>query len=283
MTRRDDHMDAMLKHLGATYYQTLHGQAHPCDVAQALDSVEEEAASQGVPFADQSAWRDRRLPTGRWRVRDVMTTAVIAVDKAAPGIQIARLLRQHHIHAVPVVAPTGKVIGVVTDADLLRIQQRERRRLACRLRGRSSFAAGAGAFSAARLMTSPAITIHPDAPIGAAARHMAEHHLTLLPVVDACGQLLGVVTRRDLLNVFLRPDVSIAGEVRAILTDVLLADPSEVTVTAHDGVVRLTGRVTRPDTAVTAAKLAADVDGVVAVDNMLTVADTVAKPLAHSS
>jgi CBS-domain-containing membrane protein len=283
MTRRDDYMDAMLRHLGATYYQTLHGQAHPSDVAQALDTVEQEAAIHGVPFADQSAWRGRRQPTGRWRVRDVMTTAVIAVGKRALGTQIARLMKQHHIHALPVVSADRKVIGVVSEADLLRTQQRERQRVLARLRGRASFAAGAGAFTAGRLMTSPAITIHPDAPIGAAARHLAHHHLTLLPVADTSGQLLGVVTRRDLLNVFLRSDASIAAEVRDILTEVLLAEPSDVSVSAHEGVVCLAGSVSRRDIAQAAARLAADVDGVLAVSNMLTAPDTAAASLTRTS
>ncbi|HEY5984928.1 MAG TPA: CBS domain-containing protein [Streptosporangiaceae bacterium] len=219
MTRRDDHMDAMLKHLGAIYYQTLHGQAHPSDVARALDTVEQEAARHGTPYADQSAWRDRRQQTGRWRVRDVMTTAVIAADKRTLGTQIARLMSQHHIHALPVLAQDRTVIGVVSEEDLLRTQRHERQQPLSRLRGRRSFAASAGAYTAARLMTSPAITIHPDAPIGRAARHMAQHHLTMLPVVDTSGQIMGVVTRRDLLNVFLRSDASVAAEVRAILTD----------------------------------------------------------------
>lgn len=283
MTRRDDFMDAMLRHLGATYYQTLHGQAHPSEVAQALDTVEQEAARRGVPFAGQSAWRDRMQRTGRWLVHDVMTAAVIAVDKRTLGTQIARLMSLHHIHALPVVDANRKVVGVVSEADLLRAQQRVGQRSISRLRGRRSFAACAGTFTAARLMTSPAITIHPDAPIGVAARHMAHRHLTLLPVVETSGQLIGVVTRRDLLKVFLRSDASIAAEVRSILTDVLLADASQVSVSAHEGVVTLTGCADTPNVAQAAARLAAQVDGVLAIDMALTVEDTMAVPAAPTA
>jgi CBS domain-containing protein len=59
-------------------------------------------------------------------------------------------------------------------------------------------------------MTSPAITIHPDAPVGAAARLMNGHRIRRLPVVDPSGKLIGIVSRRDLLSVFLRPDEEIA-------------------------------------------------------------------------
>jgi CBS domain-containing protein len=107
---------------------------------------------------------------------------------------------------------------------------------------------------------------------------LAQHHLTMLPVVDTSGRLIGVVTRRDLLNVFLRSDASVAAEVPAVLTDVLLADPSQVSVSAHEGVITLTGRADRPDIARAAARLAAEVDGVLAVHNALTVDDAVPVP-----
>ncbi len=270
MTRRDDHFDAMLRHLGATYYQTLQGQATPSDVAAAVDSLERESARHaGAPGRPAEHGRRGHAPkTGRWRVRDVMTSEVISVDKRTSGTAIARLLTERHINAVPVLTGVRKVAGVVSEADLLKTQQRRAagaRGGLLRRRARPPMA-----HTAAQLMTSPAITIHPDAPLGAAARRMTDGNLTLLPVVDDAGELLGVISRRDLLRVYLRPDEDIAAEVSGVLADVLFLDPATVAVSAHDGLVTLTGPVGRPDVAEVAVRLASAVDGVLAVADKLT-------------
>ncbi|HCU96240.1 MAG TPA: hypothetical protein DHU96_27380 [Actinobacteria bacterium] len=276
MTRRDDHFDAMLKHLGATYYQTLKGEATPSDVAAAVDSVERESARQRGSAAqpDRRPAPGRHLAkTGKWRVRDVMTTEVITVDKRTSGAAIARLLAEHHINAVPVLTGVRKVAGVVSEADLLQAQQRPaaggRDGL---LHRRPRTTPGHAAHTAGHLMTSPAITIHPDAPLAAAARRMTDQHLTLLPVVDDAGELIGVISRRDLLRVYLRPDSDIAEEVSGVLADVLFLDPAVVTVSAHDGLVTLAGQIDRPELAPVAVRLASGVDGVLAVADKLTVA-----------
>jgi CBS domain-containing protein len=269
MSRREDHFDAMLRHLGAAYYQTLKGKATPSDVATALDSVEQESARrQGAVGERGLARRHGHVPgTGRWRVRDVMTSDVIHADRRTTGTTIARLMSDHHINAVPVLTGGRKVAGVVSEADLLKRQRRAGGR------GRTGLRRGRGAapkiWTAGDMMTSPAITIHPDAPLGAAARRMIDHHLTLLPVVDAADELIGVISRRDLLKVYLRPDEDIAAEVGDVLADVLFIDPSAVKVTAHEGLVTLTGQIERPGLSAVAIQLASGVDGVLAVVDKL--------------
>jgi len=111
-------------------------------------------------------------------------------------------------------------------------------------------------------MTAPAITIHPDAPLAAAARRMNEHRVRLLPVVTPEGDLLGVVSRRNLLSIFLRPDEDIADEVRTVLRDLLLIDEGKVTVSARDGTVTLDGQVADKSSHQAAIRVASDVDGV---------------------
>ncbi len=268
MTRRDAHYDAMLKHLGATYYQTLQGTATPSDVARALDSVEREARERGEHAGERLAPRPHR--TGRWRVRDVMTTDAITVDKHATGTTMARLMSEHSINALPVLTGGGRVAGVVSEADLLRTQHRPGGRRRGRVLGRRG--GQPDSYTAGQLMTAPAVTIHPDAPLGAAARRMTDGNLTMLPVVDTDNELLGVVSRRDLLRVFLRPDEDLAADVRRVLTDVLLIDPAAVTISAHDGLVTLAGEVSRADQVAIAERLAGETDGVLAVVNNLTVA-----------
>jgi hypothetical protein len=129
-------------------------------------------------------------------------------------------------------------------------------------------------------MTSPAVTIHPDATLPTAARLMNSSHVKRLPVVDSGtvfgggvgGNLIGIVSRCDLLSVFLRPDEDIAWEVRQMLTEILLADPARVTVQVRNGIVTLAGQVgsaEHHDLIRIAVRLTWNIDGVVDVVNKL--------------
>ena len=277
MTRADTHLDAMLRHLGAAYYESLHGRAARSDVARALDTVEEHLGEQGPPAP--KAPHHQELRKRRWarRVSDVMTTAVVTVDRITPYQDIDRLLTKHRISGVPVLKMGREVVGVVSETDLLAAEDETRRqaRMAAsmgrrwHLRKQPHVRLTAGA-----LMTSPAITIGPDATIPAAARLMNTHHITRLPVVDEKGRLVGVVSRRDLLSVFLRPDADIAHDIRQVLDELPLADPKEAIAEVRHGVVTLTGLM-RPesgheqDLMPLALRLIWDIDGVVDVVNRL--------------
>jgi CBS domain-containing protein len=265
MTRREAHTDAMLRNLGATYYQTLHGGATASDMARALESVEAANGQEPVSF--------RRRPgrTGRWRISDVMTSAVVTVDRATSYKQVARIMAGEKVNAVPVIDKDRRVVGIVSEADVLRKEERSFRRLGTGLPRRTRHEREqADARTAAELMTSPVITIHPDAPLGAAARLMNGHHIRRLPVVDPDGALIGIVSRRDLLKVFLRLDEEIAADVHGMLTGILLAEPAGVTVSVRDGVVTLSGTLARKELIPVAERLATGMDGVVAVVSKLT-------------
>jgi CBS domain-containing protein len=212
MNRRDAYLDGMLRHLGAAYYESLHGRASASDVARALGSVEERVGEQAVqhPAATTVAHAGAVEGAGghRWRwhrrVRDVMTTAVVTVDRITPYKEIASLLVKHKVSALPVLMMGRRVAGVVSEADLLRVEdQRARRARAGGHRARLHWRSRSGPrrLTAGELMTSPAITIHPDATIPAAARLMNQHHVKRLPVVGPDGSLIGIVSRRDLLSV----------------------------------------------------------------------------------
>jgi CBS domain-containing protein len=277
MTRTDTHLDAMLRHLGAAYYESLHGRAARSDVARALDTVEEHLGEQGPPAP--KAPRHEELRKRRWarRVSDVMTTTVLTVDRITPYQEIDRLLTKHRISGVPVLKMGREVVGVVSETDLLAAEDEPRRqaRMASsmgrrwHLRKQPHVQLTAGA-----LMTSPAITIGPDATIPAAARLMNTHHITRLPVIDQKGKLIGIVGRRDLLSVFLRPDADIAHDARQVLDELSLADPKKVIAEVRHGVVTLTGTM-RPepgheqDLVPLALRLIWDIDGVVDVVNRL--------------
>jgi CBS domain-containing protein len=288
MTRRDAHLDAMLRHLGAAYYESQHGRASSADVTRALDAVEEHNGDQPSTGAAPSAAAAHpaapakgsppadRDPLGhqvRWRqrVRDVMTTKVITVDRITPYKEIAALLAKHKINSVPVLMLGRHVAGVVSEADLLIAQQKRERA--------AHTAAGGGlhlthrhdahqGLTAEELMTSPAITTTPEASLSTAARLMNDHNLKSLPVVRPDGTLAGVVSRGDLLSVFLRSDKDIAGEVRDLLSKVLLTDPDAVSVRVRNGVVILGGQPaagTDPGLVPVAVRLVWDIAGVVDV------------------
>jgi CBS domain-containing protein len=270
----------MLRHLGAAYYDSLHGKAAPADVARALDSVAgqigenpmEQPAAAGPGGSAASGKRH-----GRWhsRVQDVMTASVVSVDRITPYKEIARRLAEHKVGGVPVLTMGRHVAGVVSEGDLLAARDTNpaagRRRLGWPRRPRQH------GTLAEDLMTSPAITIRPDATIAAAARLMNAHHVRFLPVVDPVGRLLGIVSRRDLLSVFLRPDAEIARQVSEIFTDLLPGGAAGLQVAVRNGVVTLTGQIelaAEDDLIAIAVRLAWDVEGVVDVVNKVGAAAT---------
>ena len=280
MARTDIHLDSMLRHLGAAYYESLHGRATRSDVTRALDTVEEHLNEQVPRSARHTpAHHDDGVRRRRWarRVSDVMTTSVVTVDRITSYQEIDRLLTQHRISGVPVLMMGRHVAGVVTEADLLAAEDETARQARMagtmgrrwRLRKQPHVSLTAGA-----LMTSPAITIGPDATIPAAARLMNTHHIRRLPVVDEDGKLVGVVSRRDLLTVFLRPDADISHDVRQVLDELSLAHAEDIIVTVRHGVVTLTGMLPpAPDIVSLAFRLIWDIDGVVDVVNQLSGAE----------
>jgi CBS domain-containing protein len=273
MTRRDEHLDVLVRHLGAAYYQARHGDGSAADVTRALQKVAEaegagaQETAQDAPAAPGTSGR-----TGRWRVSDVMTTKVISVTRHSDYHQIAGLLHEHHLSAVPVITSEGRVAGVVFEADLLRKQELHEsadREPAWLLRPADRTKADAR--TAEELMTAPAVTIGPDALLGTAARLMSARHVKRLPVVDEDGKLVGIVSRTDLLRVFLRPDADIDAEVTAVLTDIVLADPAQVRVSVHKGMVALAGRLASEEQVTSATHLIGAIDGVVSVTSKLHV------------
>ncbi|HEV2259990.1 MAG TPA: CBS domain-containing protein [Streptosporangiaceae bacterium] len=286
MARTDVHLDAMLRHLGAAYYESLHGRATRTDVARAVGTVEEHLNEQSphpgparVPAHPHPARKSTEMLHRRWarRVSDVMTTSVVTVDRITPYQEIDRLLTEHRISGLPVLKMGREVAGVVTEADLLAAEDETNRRtrMAGSVGGRWLHRKQPHvSLTADTLMTAPAITIGPDATIPAAARLMNGHHIRRLPVVDKDGKLVGIVSRRDLLSVFLRPDADIIHDTRQVLDEIPVADPKNIIVTVHHGVVSLTGTM-RPepgdghDLIPLALRLIWDIDGVVDVVNNL--------------
>ncbi|MBF5031945.1 MULTISPECIES: CBS domain-containing protein [unclassified Micromonospora] len=208
-----------------------------------------------------------------WQVQDVMTRDVASVREGTEYREIVDVLTDRHVTAAPVVDETRRVLGVVSEADLMYKveflgQPRERRILPDRHRREAR--AKAGATLAADLMTAPPVTITPDATIVEAARLMDARGVKRLPVVNDLGRLVGIVTRGDLLKVHLRPDAGVRRDVvEEVLWRSLGVRDGVVDVTVDRGVVTLTGQVERRSTAQLAVRLARQVSGVVEVVDAL--------------
>lgn len=256
MVRTDVHLDAALRHLGAAYYDSVHGRAARLDVYRALNAVDQQVkARQRLAPAGVTApvgvgqmradGQDQGAVHHVPRVRDVMTEKVITVDRLTPFGEIVRLLTEHRISGVPVLMMGRRVAGVVSEANLLALEDEQVReaRMDAQATGRWSkpLRRAHWGLTAGALMSAPAVTIYPDATLPTAAQIMARHRVRRLPVVGEDGHLIGIVTRRDLLRTFLRPDEEIARRVRGLLDDVLPVDPASVTATIQDGIVMLSG------------------------------------------
>ncbi|MDF5754253.1 CBS domain-containing protein [Spongiactinospora sp. TRM90649] len=210
-------------------------------------------------------------------VASVMTITVASVTRDVPFHVVAEKLIATGVGALPVLDPGGVVVGMISEADLLRKEDFKERYygeyyyppLRTRLRRRSGARreTSAEGVTAGELMSSPAIVVAADSPVVLAARLMERHGIKRLPVVDDLGRLAGIVTRRDLLKVFLRPDADIAGDAGRH-ADILQVDALKITVA--DGVLTLSGSVERRSQADAAARAADRLDGVVAVHSQIT-------------
>jgi CBS-domain-containing membrane protein len=205
-------------------------------------------------------------------VSDVMSQTVVAVGRDAPFKEIVETMEQWKVSAMPVLEGEGCVIGVVSEADLLPKEEfRDSDLSFTEQRRRLSDVAKAGAVTAEELMSIPAVTVHPDVTLAQAARIMAVRHVKRLPVVDDVGMLQGIVSRADLLKVFLRSDEDIEEEVRRTVVSYLFpAFSHAIHVKVHEGVVTLRGHIHDTSLISVAVRLVRAVEGVVDVEPQLT-------------
>ncbi|WP_203632803.1 CBS domain-containing protein [Streptomyces sp. SID10815] len=203
----------------------------------------------------------------QYTVSDVMTGTVVALAGGAAFKEIVRTLREWGVSAMPVLDERGRVIGVVSEADLLRKEEfRAADPVPSAGPDRPHGADKARAVTARDLATVPAVTVGADATLARAARLMARHGVKRLPVVDGEGLLKGIVSRSDLLKVFLRGDDDIAEEVRRQIVAGRFPVPFDaVDVEVRDGVVTLSGHVADTSLVPLAVRLVGSVEGVVDV------------------
>jgi CBS domain-containing protein len=210
------------------------------------------------------------LKRRQWTVDDVMTRDVVSVRPDTSYREVVDLLVSTGVSAVPVVDTEARVLGVVSEADLLhKIEaagdERQRRIIGGRRTSPKAHATVAG-----DLMTAPAVVVEPAASVAAAARRLEAEQVKRMPVVDAERRLVGIVSRRDLLRIHTRPDEEIRTDVVDNLLRSLWIDPQTVTVGVADGVVTLSGAVETRSLASIVADHTARLAGVVEVVDELT-------------
>ncbi len=208
----------------------------------------------------------------RWYVGDVMTREVVAVTADMGYKEIADLLVRRAVSAVPVVDADHGVLGVVSEADLLAkleyADQVPRHPLSAR-RMRSGRQKAQGD-TAKDVMTAPAVTIRATETVTQAARLMDAARVKRLPVVDDHGVLVGIVSRRDLVRLYTRPDREIHATIVHDVLHALWVDPATLDITVRAGIVTLTGQVDRRTTATIVVNFVQGMPGVVDVVDRLT-------------
>jgi len=208
-------------------------------------------------------------------VKDVMTTRVVSVQRDASFRAMAAALREHRVSAFPVLDKDGKVIGVVSEADML-----AKEALNSEPEGMPGMISGllrhrehekARGTTAGDLMTSPPVTVTPDDTLERAARLMYTRKVKRLPVVDVNGHLVGIVSRADLLAVFDRSDEDIRRQILdQVIRHELLTDPAAFTVEVKDGIVTLGGVAETNEFGHEIVQQVRHVEGVVAVRDRLS-------------
>jgi CBS-domain-containing membrane protein len=203
-------------------------------------------------------------------VQEIMTTRVIWVKKDATFREMAVALHEHRVSAFPVVDDDHKVIGVVSEADLLTKEALgdEPGVLTGILHRRDQ--AKARGVTAGDLMTAAVVAVRPQDTVEHAAKLMYDRRVKRLPVTDADGHLVGIISRADVLSVFDRTDAQIRNEItEEVLLGGFLADPLVFNVTVKDGIVTLGGRPETSETGHEIVRQIRHVQGVVAVRDRL--------------
>jgi CBS domain-containing protein len=207
------------------------------------------------------------------RVQDVMTEHVLSVAPETPIKDVAKLLTGNRISGLPVCDADGRVVGVVSEADIVRCElgapEAKRPGFLARLTSREDGELHTACRTAGDAMTSPALTIAPGAAVSQAAKLIVERQVNRLPVVLA-DRLVGIVTRADLVRAFDRPDEEIEREVADdVLLRTMWTDPDEVQIDVANGEVELSGEVETHSQADLIVRYVSRIPGVVDVRSNL--------------
>ena len=166
------------------------------------------------------------------RTCDVMSRPVVSVPPDAPLKDVAAILVEHGINAVPVVDRHDRLVGIVSEADLLTLEASPGPALHC-----GSAVKGPSRHTARGVMSQSVYTVTEDTDATAAARMMLRHNLKSVPVVDG-DRVVGMVARRDLLRLIARGDHDVRADLERRLKEEIDA-LQQVTIEVAGGVVTI--------------------------------------------
>lgn len=195
-----------------------------------------------------------------WKVEEVMTTDVVHVLADTPFKECVDMVGLHRIGALPVVDGSGRLLGILSESDLLRKEE---------VKGGDAEPRGS-ARTAGEAMTRTVVTVAPGTAVAQAARLMHRSSVRHLPVTDGGGRLIGIVARGDLLKVFLRSDESIRREIdEELLPRTFGIARGALEIDVRQGVVRISGEIEQRGQARLVLEFVQRVEGVVAVESGL--------------
>jgi CBS domain-containing protein len=205
-------------------------------------------------------------------VSSVMTSPVVTVTPDTTFKDAVRMLRRKRVSGLPVVDRYGQLVGIVTEADLLnKVEKREPESYVLESKRHRADRAHAAAMDVASAMTREVVTVRPDFPIALAAREMHTRGIKRLPVVDESGKVVGIVSRGDLLTVFLRPDREVRADVKKVLGDAFEKHGGrELKARLSSGVVDLTGAFEEKSRCDALVRAVTAVEGVIGVRSKMT-------------
>lgn len=210
------------------------------------------------------------------KIKDLMSEDVLVVGPDTRLKDVAAILAERGISGLPVTNEQHKVLGVVSEADILVKEQGPEARhgglVGWLLGGGIADEEKLAARTAGEAMTSPAITIGAHTHVAEAARLMTANGIKRLPVVDWDGKLVGIITRADLVRAFARTDAEIEREIRddVIRRTLWVDDDKNLRIEVHRGEVTLAGQFERRSDAELMSHFVARVPGVVSVRSTLT-------------
>ncbi len=180
-------------------------------------------------------------------VKDIMNARPVTIRTDQPIGAAARVLARHAVTALPVVDEDGRIVGVVSEADVI-------------ARARLTDPVG-------EAMSRVVALVHPETDVAELREVLTRTAVKSLPVVDAADQVVGVVSRSDLVRVFAHDDEKLEEDVADVLAH---ARVSGCRVRVRNGIVQLTG-LDAPDDPREASAIDAVIDAVVATPGVVAV------------
>jgi CBS domain-containing protein len=205
-------------------------------------------------------------------VESVMSAPVVTVTPETTFKECVRIMRRKRVSGLPVVDASGKLVGIVSESDLLnKAERRDPDAYLLESRLHRLDRARASALDVGSAMSSQVVSVSPDFPIALAAREMHTRGFKRLPVINSSGRLVGIVSRGDLLTVFLRSDRQVRADVVKVLAEAMAKHGGHtLRARVSQGVVELDGSFEERSRCEATVRAVTSIEGVIGVRSRMT-------------